>query len=232
MLLDGPTDRATLVGALVRAIARLNPGQLLRVALDGPDTAGKTTLADELAEPLRAHRPVIRAGIDGFHRPRAERVRRGSLSPEAFFHDSFDYDALRSVLLAPLGPGGSGRYRTAVFDHRRDLPVAAAPRLAPRGAVLLFDGIFLLRPELREQWDLSIFVDVEEAEVLRRAVARDADLMGGPEIVRERYLHRYIPGQRLYRTSAAPVDTADIVIDNNRPTEPHVSRWFGRAGGA
>src|SRR5262245_13604907 len=96
----------------------------VRVAIDGVDAAGKTTLADELAELLVEHgRPVIRASIDGFHRPRADRYRQGANSPEGYYADSFDYDALRSALLQPLGPQGSRRFRRAVFDYRTDTPI-------------------------------------------------------------------------------------------------------------
>src|SRR5450759_1567169 len=43
------------------------PPHPLRVAIDGIDAAGKTTLADELAPLIEAQgRPVIRASIDGF----------------------------------------------------------------------------------------------------------------------------------------------------------------------
>jgi uridine kinase len=196
------------------------------VAVDGPDAAGKTTLADELAEHLRGRREeVIRVGIDGFHRPRTVRLRRGSLSPEGYYHDSFDYDAVRRVVLGPLGPGGDRRYRTGVFDYRTDQGVDEPARLAPETAVLLFDGVFMLRPELRDNWDLSIFVDVSTQETLRRAQVRDADLLGGPGVIRERYQRRYLPGQRLYRSTAAPEQAADIVIDNNAPAEPRVLKW-------
>ena len=51
----------------------------LRVAIDGIDAAGKTTLADKLAPLIEAQgRPVIRASIDGFHRLRSLRYRLGS----------------------------------------------------------------------------------------------------------------------------------------------------------
>jgi hypothetical protein len=40
----------------------------VRVAIDGVDGVGKTTLADELVAPLQLlGRDVIRASIDGFH---------------------------------------------------------------------------------------------------------------------------------------------------------------------
>jgi uridine kinase len=55
----------------------------VRVAIDGVDAVGKTTLADELATLIQAAgHPVIRASLDGFHNPRAVRHQRGSDSPE------------------------------------------------------------------------------------------------------------------------------------------------------
>ena len=70
----------------------------LRVAVDGPPAAGKTTLADELALLLRSRgREVIRASTESFHLPRAQRYRHGEFSPEANYHETFDYDTLRRV---------------------------------------------------------------------------------------------------------------------------------------
>src|SRR5919198_4461184 len=83
----------------VEAVRRPHP---VRVAIDGVDAAGKTTLADELAADLRRRgREVVRASMDDVHRPRAERYRRGELSPDGYYHDSFDYDALRETMLGP-----------------------------------------------------------------------------------------------------------------------------------
>jgi uridine kinase len=153
--------RDGLVAYLTEVIDALQRPHPLRVGIDGPDAAGKTTLADELASELRARqRTVIRASIDGFHRPRAERYRQGEDSPHGYYDDSFDSDALRSNLLDPLGPNGNRRYRTATFDFRTDAPRPAAWAVAPDDAVLLFDGVFLLRPELFGGWDLRVFVAV------------------------------------------------------------------------
>lgn len=131
----------------------------------------------------------------------------------------------RRAVLEPLGPGGDRRYRAAVFDHRTDRAVHPPVRTAPPEAVLLFDGVFLLRTELRDSWDASVFVDVGAEEMLRRALVRDAELLGGPDAVRERYRQRYLPGQALYRTDADPERAADVVIDNSDPAEPRVRKW-------
>ena len=100
--------REALLARLADRIAAIEVRHPVRVAIDGIDAAGKTTFADALA-PLVAERgrPVIRASIDGFHRPRAERYRRGADSPEGYYLDSFDYERVRAELLDPLGPGAT-----------------------------------------------------------------------------------------------------------------------------
>jgi uridine kinase len=195
----------------------------LRVALDGIDAAGKTTLANELAPLIQAQgRPVIRASIDGFHQPRHIRYQRGPESPEGYYEDSFDYPFLRTLLLEPLGPQGNRRYQRALFDFRADTPLAILPEEASANAVLLFDGVFLLRPELIDQWDYRIFVSVKMELALQRALQRDLPLFGSAETIRMRYLQRYLPGQRLYYQVARPYEQADVIVDNNDPSHPQL----------
>ena len=192
-----------------------------RVAIDGIDAAGKTTLANELAPLLEARgRPVIRASLDGFHRPRAERYQRGPDSPEGYYLDSFDYAALREKLLLPLGPGGSRMFHRAIFDFRTDSPVTTPAEQAPANAILLMDGVFLLRPELDALWDYRIWVEVGFTVALNRAMQRDLALFGSAEEVQARYRTRYNPAQRLYLASARPRERADAVVRNDDPAHP------------
>lgn len=220
----GPLSRVRVVAAITDLITAVRRPHPIRVAIDGVDAAGKTTLADELATVIeRRGRPVIRASIDGFHNPRAIRYRRGPISPEGYFLDSFNYPALREALLQPLGPGGSRAFRRAVFDVRRDEPVATPLEVASDDAVLLLDGVFLLREELREHFDFSVFVHADFAETLRRAEQRDLALFGTVDEIRRRYQERYVPGQRLYLDSAQPERHASVVVDNNDPSAPRIA---------
>ena len=134
---------------------------VLRVAIDGVDGAGKTHFASELGPLLaKSGRDVIRASVDGFHHPKEVRYRLGRSSPEGFYRDSYDYKAFKEVLLNPLSPGGSGRYRTAVHDVDAETPVSVPEKQAKAGAILLLDGIFMHRPELRDYWDVSVWLEV------------------------------------------------------------------------
>ena len=129
-------ERQRVLQAVAQHIVRLSPERIVRVAIDGVDGAGKTTFADEVAGVIGTlDRSVVRASIDGFHNPKAVRYRRGGGSPEGYFEDSYNYDAVKTHLLEPLSPGGSRR-RGA--DH----PLAArkaATRRPSAGHVLFRD---------------------------------------------------------------------------------------------
>lgn len=138
--------RGELLDWLAGAIESVTASHPLRVAVDAPPAAGKTTLADELALLLRSRgREVIRASAESFHLPLAQRYRRGEFSPEAHYHDSFDYDTLRRVLLDPLGPDGDRRYQHAVYDLATDTAQSPPVTTASADAMLILDGVFLLR---------------------------------------------------------------------------------------
>lgn len=213
------TARQQVLAQVAAAIVRLPTLHVVRVGVDGIDGAGKTMFADELAQFLiTSGRTVIRATVDSFHNPRATRYRRGRESPEGYFLDSYAYAQLRAVLLDPLGPGGSGRYRTAIFDYHADAPVVMPEAQAAGGDILVFDGIFLHRPELRSCWDYSIFLEISPDIACRRCAARD----GGSPDPHAPENCRYVMGQAIYLRSCAPKEHATVVIDNEDIEAP----WF------
>ena len=215
------TKRSRVLEELTYRIIQIEQPYPLRVAIDGPDAAGKTTLAEALSALLQARgRPVIRASLDGFHNPTRIRYRRGATSPEGYYYDSFNYQALTESLLAPLGLSGSRQYRSAVFDYRTDSEVQLPIQVAQVNGVLLFDGVFLLRPELIEYWDFTVFVEADFETTLARAARRDRVSFGSVEEVRRRYEQRYIPGQKLYFDKCRPQELAKVVVDNNDPQNP------------
>jgi uridine kinase len=214
-------DRETLLTALTNRLLALPSPPPARVAIDGADAAGKTTLAGELAERLRsAGRPVLRASIDQFHNPRAVRYQRGPDSPAGYFEDSFNLPALCEMLLDPLGPDGNRVVQTALFDYLADAPAPSEPITAAPDTLLIFDGLFLMRPELSACWDFKIFVQVDFNTILQRAEVRDLPQFGTPAAVRARYLNRYLPAQQGYLSRCRPDQNADVVVINDNPLYP------------
>jgi len=68
-----------------------------RVAVDGVDAAGKTTLADALAARVPGAACI---SADDFLRPAEERYRQGRESPQGYYDDSFDHGRLREAVNA------------------------------------------------------------------------------------------------------------------------------------
>ncbi|MBZ9715208.1 uridine kinase [Deinococcus multiflagellatus] len=213
--------RQALLSWLVTRLAAQPARPVLRVAIDGVDGAGKTTLADELARELRAGgRAVIRASTDDFHHPRAVRYRQGRASPQGFYEDSYDLEALHRELLLPLSPGGSLQYRPAVFDVEHDEPVAQPAQTAAAGSLLIVDGLFLHRPELRAFWDDSVFLRVPFEVSVPRGAARGPGY-GSPDPCAPSN-RRYVQGHRLYFAAATPEAHAGLVLDYTDLQRPAV----------
>ncbi len=135
---------------------------------------------------------AVRVSVDDVPRPPQVRYARGRDSPEGYYRDAVDHDALLAAIRRPAGPG----------------------TLVP------CDGIFLLRPELRDLWDFSLFVTATLEIRLRRALIRDVPRLDSTSVVEQRYLVRYEPGQQLHRADADPERFADIVIDDGDPARP------------
>lgn len=219
--------RGDMLKQLAEAVQQVEVPHPLRVAIDGMDAAGKTILADELATVLKyTQRQIIRASVDGFHHPEHLRRQKGSLSPEGFYFNSYNYMAMIDTLLIPLGPGGNLQYRKSAFNYQLNQAKNSPLKTAKSNAVLLMDGIFMLRAELLPYWDLTIYLDVSFNTVLERGVSRDAILFGSPQKAAERYHKRYIPGQQIYLQKANPLDKADILVDNNNLDEPELLRIY------
>ena len=221
----GAVQRALALRLLAQMIIEIVRPHPVRVGVDGFSAAGKSTLADELAIMVTGQgRPCLRADLDDFKRPRAERP----AGPEGFYRGAFDLDAIGTFLLAPLGPGGNRQIRLRFFDQRRQASFPAEVRSVPADAVVIADGAYLLRPELRDFWDFRIFVEIDFDLVLARGAARDAAWMDSAEAAAERYRNYYIPAERLYDAEADPRSHADVIVDNRNPANPIIRE--GRRG--
>jgi uridine kinase len=85
--------------------------------------------------------------------------------------------------------------------------------------------VFLLRPELRGLWTLSVYLRVSAEETVRRVHRRDVELFGSAGELERRYQRRSLPGQVDYRQGSDPEALAHILVDNERTQTPRIERW-------
>jgi uridine kinase len=226
----GVTDRADVIGQVAAILCARTPGHPLRVAVDGITSSGKTTFAGEVTAAVGARgRPTARVSMDGYHHRRSRRHRQGRLSGGGYYEDAYDLDGAARELLRPLGPdgspgpSGSWRYRDQIIDLATDQPVDSWAE-APPDAVLVVDGSFLQREELRALWDEVIYLDVAFDIARARGAARDAAAFGGRDAAIEAFRLRYHAAGHRYLDEIDPGRRASIVVDNNDLAHPRLVR--------
>jgi uridine kinase len=112
--------------------------------------------------------------------------------------------------------GGSTGFQLRAFDLQRDAPLESEWTTGPADAVLVIDGVFLQRYELRGVWNWTLWLDSDPAVRQARLVERDgAD--PDPDAASTR---RYSDAQRLYVRDARPNTEADAIVDNTDPDRP------------
>ncbi|MDP9028787.1 MAG: uridine kinase [Actinomycetota bacterium] len=211
-----PERRDTLKALAEELLQHYAHGRVV-VAVDGADGAGKTVFSDDLATELRGMgHTVFRASMDDFHQPRALRYAKGRESAQGFYEDSYDYPTFRRVLLGPFRMAGATGFCTEFFDLARDVPFESRWQTGPADAILIVDGIFLLRPELAGIWNFSIWLDATDDVRRERMIERDGS---HPEFDSP-LGQRYLGGQELYQLDASPRTAASAIIDNTDVDHP------------
>jgi uridine kinase len=188
--------------AMVRAAcslieARKREGKRLFVAIDGGAGAGKSMLARGIREHLKS---VSIVRTDDFFRPLNEHP-TASLSAEKLYELYFPWERMRDEALIPLHRGETARYQRYDWSADRLLEwISIEP-----AEIVLVEGVYSSRPELRAMLDAIIFVEAPRAERLRRVFARDPDSTGD-------WITPWMSAEDWYFNQIRPQDTADLIL--------------------
>lgn len=194
------------LGALAERIEALPEGRRL-VALAGPPGAGKSTAADALAGVLPS---AMVLPMDGYHYDDAVLRARGLL-PRKGAPETFDVGGL-AHMLGRLRRADEAEVAVPVFDRRLEVSRGSA-RIVPRAVrVIVVEGNWLLLDRapwdaLRPRFDLTVWLDVDMAEIERRLRRRWEGL--APEAMAAKMEGNDLPNARAALEGSAP---ADVVL--------------------
>ncbi len=171
---------------------------------------------------------MIRSTTDSFHRPRAERLARGTTSADGYYLDSHDLDRIATELLIPFR-AGADQVLVAAFDEPTDTAREEIAHVSP-DAVLVFDGLFLHRSEFVAVWDVSVYLDADQrrdTEWLQYLLADLPDDVSQRAAELDRRLGtarwpRYRHGWDHYISDVTPLSRATVVVDNNDLAQPRI----------
>jgi molybdenum cofactor guanylyltransferase len=142
------------------------------IAIDGPSCAGKSILATAVA--LRARAAVVEG--DDFYRntlPTLSVTQREALSDVAVVDAVIDWERLRDEALLPLRAGESATYQP--YDWDADDGRLAPPKTNAAADVIIVDGVYAARPELRDLVDVTVYLGVDPKTRARRYLERQND---------------------------------------------------------
>ena len=203
-----------LILDVIQYITKLvKPGRTILVAIDGGAGAGKTTFTRWFAERIRENGfPVSIVLTDRIYRLVAERW-QGSIEDMPIGYD-LDWERIRDQIILPLRDGETARFQ--LYDWVNDC-LNEWVEIEPRG-VTIMDGVFSLRNELVDYYDLRIWFSCpQEIRVSRLLNRGDTP---GVEI------DAWIPMEKRYHTGHDPENSADLVVDSSE----NISLEDGNAG--
>lgn len=155
---------------LIAARAAKTEGRFI-AALAGPPAAGKSSLAAELAALLGAGAKVV--PMDGFHYDDAVLIARGARdrkgAPDTFDAQGF-FHLLRRLKT-------ESEVAIPLFDRALEISRAGADIVGPQDKILIAEGNYLLLnappwPTALPLYDLTIWIDVPEPDLISRLMAR------------------------------------------------------------
>ncbi|MEY3961071.1 MAG: hypothetical protein RIR14_1725 [Pseudomonadota bacterium] len=191
---------------VIRAKAQ-GQGRFL-AALAGPPGAGKSTLAAELVAALGPGAKAV--PMDGFHYDDAVLIARDARNRKGA-PDTFDVAGFRHLLQRlRVEP----EVAIPLFDRDLEISRAGADIVIPADQILIVEGNYLLLneapwPDLAPMFDLTIWIDVPEAELDRRLLARWAHYGKTPAEARAWIDGNDMPNIRRVVSGSRP---ADLVI--------------------
>jgi uridine kinase len=170
------------------------------VAMDGHGTAGKSTLAAEVARVTAA----ALVHTDDFFLQRPARAGRRPPGPRSL-RQYYDWRRIRAEALEPLRAGRNATFRC--FDWSRGTVRGGVATVRPSDLILL-EGVFSAAPELSDLVDWSVFVDTPERERLRRLQA---------QVAPDDWDADWLAVQQSYFDRTRPAASFDLVVSGASP---------------
>ena len=165
------------------------------VGVDGLGGAGKSTIVDSLKLQLQNENynsEILH--IDDFIHPKHIRYDKSKEEWYCYYNIQWRYDYLVEEILDPIKRGNEIYKSIQLYDKENDR-YSIQPVCIPYGFVLILEGIFLQRKELRSYLDFVIYLDVPQEVRLNRVLSRDR-YIGGLEDIKCKYERRYFLAEK------------------------------------
>lgn len=182
------------------------------LGIDGLGGAGKSTIVNSLKLQLQNknyHTYVLH--IDDFIHTKNIRYDKSKKEWHCYYNLQWRYDYLVEEILSPIKKGNEIDKLIELYDKENDRYIKQKIDI-PYGSVLILEGIFLQREEIKSYLDFVIYLNVPKEVRLSRVLERDG-YIGGVEEIKDKYEKRYFPAEEKYTLEYSPIENADFVLN-------------------
>ncbi len=166
------------------------------IAIEGPCTSGKTTLAEEIAEQFDCN--IIH--IDDFFLPFNRKTSLRLSEPGG----NIDYERFYDEVVINLKSGKT-------FDYGKfscsKATVSELIQITPKPLTIV-EGVYSMHPYFGDIYDFKIFLDINEETKIKRLKMRSPEKL-------DRFLNEWIPMENKYFNEFNIKVKCDLIIDNN-----------------
>jgi len=179
------------------------------LGIDGLGGSGKTTYAQSIEKSLINEGIQVEVlHIDDFIHPKEVRYNKAIAEWDCYYNLQWRYDYLIKEILAPTQLGNKIDKQIELYDKLTDSYFFKHIKMKA-DSILLMEGVFLQRDELRPYLDYVIFIDVPKEERLHRVLKRDT-YIGDKKAIFEKYEKRYFPAEEKYIKEYTPAKKANF----------------------
>lgn len=179
------------------------------VAIDGLSGAGKTTLVEQLRRTVPNE---VLLHIDDFIVERHRRYATGQSEAMEYYALQWDVELLVETLFKPLREGRTN-LSLPYYERDRD-EIVMRPLEVAADALILIEGIFLLRDEWLAYFDYVVYLDCPQEVRYERVLNRDTYIGDLAERL-AKYERRYWPGEAHYLKTINPKTKADRIVQSS-----------------
>lgn len=188
--------------------------QTVLIGIDGGAGAGKTTFTRWFADQIKKYAaPVSIVLTDLIYRPTADRW-AGAVEDMPIGYD-LDWERIRDEVILPLSSGRTAQFQ--LYDWVKDR-LNEMVNIEP-GGVTIIDGVFALRKELVDYYDLRLWfscpLEVRVARLLQRGDTPQSEI------------DYWLPIEKRYHEEHKPEKSADLVI-NSETNETTIINRIGQ----
>ncbi|WP_064099872.1 MULTISPECIES: kinase [unclassified Sutcliffiella] len=184
-------------------------GRPFIIGIDGLGGSGKTTLACKLKrELIAASYETVILHIDDYIVEREKRYQTGNAEWYEYYYLQWDVELIQGELFRKLNRNNSP-ITLPFYDHSINA-IRNKNVNIPSNAIIIIEGVFLLRKEWRSFFDFSVFLECSHELRSKRVLGRDVYL-GAYQTRMEKYQKRYWLAEDYYLNKENPIENADYI---------------------